>query len=555
MSAFNSHQLVPTRRSRKLALSLLLIAGIAVAVTARLIPESSPRLKVIMIGLDGVPWKVLRPLMDSGRAPSLASLARSGTRGNMLTKGDGSPAKWTTMATGLLPEKHGINGFQVFEEGRMVALASYHRRADAVWNYVSEAERSVGVVHYQVGWPPEEVNGYVVTKQTQDRTYPPGIDLSREVHPIKDFLPSSECDTEIRQKVKTHLAQMSGELSLAAALRQRYPTDLFIAYTHATDSMEHHFWKYLEPEVFQSRYWQLTEGGINCFGGTIPTFLEATDRVIARILANRDDNTVVIVASDHGMEPKPTEYINPIFLYDDLYAALGLVARDEQGQLEPGRPHFVSVDPHVYDLKEWGRLVLPEGTDEEVRLSKLAETVRLLRALTVQPSGEPLFKSVEPRGDGSTYSGAPPEWDIAIAENKGNKRDADRLSIEIGGQRRVLEDFVRRLGLSGMHTPESKGIFLASGRCIKSSKELVELKGVDMMPTLLHILGVAIPRGLDGRVMEEIFERDWLEEHPVTFQQQRVQIRAGGSKHRRKELNEAEQEAALEQLRALGYIQ
>ncbi|MFQ5530533.1 MAG: MlaD family protein, partial [Gemmatimonadota bacterium] len=42
---------------------------------------------------------------------------------------------------------------------RMVNLASYHRKVKALWNWVSDADRSVGVVNYPVSWPPEEVKG------------------------------------------------------------------------------------------------------------------------------------------------------------------------------------------------------------------------------------------------------------------------------------------------------------------------------------------------------------------------------------------------------------
>ena len=46
---------------------------------------------------------------------------------------------------------------------------------------------------------------------------------------------------------------------------------------------------------------------------------------------------------------------------------------------------------------------------------------------------------------------------------------------------------------------------------------MLELSGVDLTPTILHLLGTAVPKGLDGRVMEEILEAECLERSPVRY--------------------------------------
>lgn len=52
------------------------------------------------------------------------------------------------------------------------------------------------------------------------------------------------------------------------------------------------------------------------------------------------------------------------------------------------------------------------------------------------------------------------------------------------------------------------GIFLAYGPGIKKGNKINGSKIYDIAPTILHILGIPIPRDMDGEVLKEIFESD-----------------------------------------------
>jgi hypothetical protein len=211
------------------------------------------------------------------------------------------------------------------------------------------------------------------------------------------------------------------------------------------------------------------------------------------------------------------------------------------------------VDQDAFDRWEWARLLVPEGTPDETRRSKLAGMVALLRELEVEPGGEPLFKSVELSEDAAANFKAPRQWDLVITERRRHEREADRLSVKINGRRHGLREFVRGNDISGQHLKE--GIFVATGPCIRNSRRMLELKGVDVMPTILHILGVSVPPDLDGQVMEDIFERRWLAANPVSVEPGEAGSSVTQSAPRRQRLNKAEEDAAAERLRALGYVQ
>jgi hypothetical protein len=88
---------------------LLLLLMALMACTPAPPPE---RRRVVVIGIDGAEWAVIDPLRRAGRLPVLDGLIARGTSGPLGTfKPTLSPALWTTVATGVLPDVHGIENF------------------------------------------------------------------------------------------------------------------------------------------------------------------------------------------------------------------------------------------------------------------------------------------------------------------------------------------------------------------------------------------------------------------------------------------------------------
>jgi predicted AlkP superfamily phosphohydrolase/phosphomutase len=99
--------------------------------------------KVILIGLDGATWEVIEPLRAAGKLPAFDRLVREGASGVALSIREPHPyesaALWTTVATGLHPEAHGILANAMGD----LAPTSNMRRVKALWNIASEHGRSV----------------------------------------------------------------------------------------------------------------------------------------------------------------------------------------------------------------------------------------------------------------------------------------------------------------------------------------------------------------------------------------------------------------------------
>jgi tetratricopeptide (TPR) repeat protein len=65
--------------------------------------------KVLLIGWEGARWSSIHPLLDTGAMPALAHMVESGVMGELAgLPVPCPPLLWTTLATGQLPDKHGI---------------------------------------------------------------------------------------------------------------------------------------------------------------------------------------------------------------------------------------------------------------------------------------------------------------------------------------------------------------------------------------------------------------------------------------------------------------
>ncbi len=78
---------------------------------------SSP---VLLIGLDGADFSILRPLMDQGGMPFLKSFIQSGVSADLRTIIPPlTPPAWTSLVTGCRPGRHGVfDFFQVEPTGK-----------------------------------------------------------------------------------------------------------------------------------------------------------------------------------------------------------------------------------------------------------------------------------------------------------------------------------------------------------------------------------------------------------------------------------------------------
>src|SRR5574344_683708 len=99
--------------------------------------------KILLVGWDSADWKMINRLIDEGKMPTMKYLVENGTMGNMATLDPPfSPMLWTSIATGMRPDKHGILGFSE-PDPNMHAIrpvSSTSRKVKAIWNILTQKE-------------------------------------------------------------------------------------------------------------------------------------------------------------------------------------------------------------------------------------------------------------------------------------------------------------------------------------------------------------------------------------------------------------------------------
>ena len=121
---------------------------------------------MLLVGWDAADWKVIRPLMDAGKMPTVRRLVENGSAGQISTLHPPlSPMLWTSIATGKRPFKHGIHGFsEPTPDGRGVQpVSNLSRKSKAIWNILNQNQLRSVVIGWWPSHPAEPIHGVMVS--------------------------------------------------------------------------------------------------------------------------------------------------------------------------------------------------------------------------------------------------------------------------------------------------------------------------------------------------------------------------------------------------------
>jgi hypothetical protein len=134
--------------------------------------------KVLVVGTDGTRWDLLQAAMKSGRAPNLARLGREGfARPSLLEFGPDvltlSEVGWSSIASGVWPDKHGIDGSklnmdpgQATKNGYRDFLTRIENNAADLYTYLASDWANIGLAE----------NGGPIFGSMEDARFTIGVD-------------------------------------------------------------------------------------------------------------------------------------------------------------------------------------------------------------------------------------------------------------------------------------------------------------------------------------------------------------------------------------------
>ena len=276
--------------------------------------------RLVVIGLDGATFDLIEPWVAAGDLPTLGQLMAEGSWGRLRSVVHPFTAQaWTSMVTGTQQGKHRIFDFweRDFSTYGFRLLNASHRAMPAIWNLLSRAGRSAIVVNVPQTFPPEPIQGVMVSGRDTpglDAAYTHPPELKAELNRFSgipyvivpdDWLWAQRGRPErARQEL---LREIDIRFDAVTHLMDTRPWDLAFFVVSATDGAAHFFWKYHDashPLYDPDQAAQL--------GGTIGDIYRRCDRRIGQLLEHlsQEEPYNVLVVSDHGQGPMGAQAIH-----------------------------------------------------------------------------------------------------------------------------------------------------------------------------------------------------------------------------------------------------
>jgi tetratricopeptide (TPR) repeat protein len=121
------------------------------------------------------------------------------------------------------------------------------------------------------------------------------------------------------------------------------------------------------------------------------------------------------------------------------------------------------------------------------------------------------------------------------------------------GERRIRSE--RTVDIRKAHLDhETHGIFLAAGPHIPRGLEVRDASVLDIAPTVLHYLGFAVARDMDGKVLEGIFEPSFRQANPIRYVETYETDDRRAAAEIAEDVTDEELAEQMRRLRALGYV-
>jgi predicted AlkP superfamily phosphohydrolase/phosphomutase len=509
---------------------------------------------LLIVGLDGATLDLAKPWAEEGALPELRRLMCEGAWGPLRsTVPPATLPGWATFMTGVNPGRHGIFDFtrRRTDSYGVRFVNSTFRKAPTIWRLMSAAGKRVAVLGMPGTYPPEPLNGCMVsgfdtpvtTRADRSFVYPPGF--ADEVEkaggfPFADFQEFRIGPGWHGRALQSLHEGVERKTRLAERLLRSERWDCLMLVFGESDTVAHHFWGFHDPG---SPFHEAQRSGE--FSGAIRSIYQALDGAIGRLRASAGADQVLVV-SDHGfggagnralylnrwleqngwlswrragaiartaarfrslaVKVVPEGWQASLFRMGSGRFADALESRVRFGGIDWQRTGAFSEDLNYFPsiwLNVEGRD--PEGTIPPGRYDETCEELRAALLAWRDPlDGSPVVRHVWRRDelyDGFYVENAPdlilelmtPDGYSYVCLSSGGRSGppVTRLADHgrSGGKLR---------GMSGSH--RSDGLFALAGEGVRAGA----IKGVaiaDMAPTVLALCGVPVPAGWDGNVL------------------------------------------------------
>ncbi len=553
--------------------------------------------KVIVIGIDGATFDIIYPLLQECKLPNIGSILVNGMSATLssVIPPITAPA-WVSFMTGVNPGKHGIFDFisGIHLNGKEGSLLNSNDiRTKTIWEYLSEGQKKIISVGVPFTYPARKVNGVMVSLSMGcDIDVFPGElseDIIKNTAYNKEFCKPVDTFGEVpREEVLDEVIQRADYLTekirdISCYLLKKHEWNFFMAHFMSTDTIQHYFWHFID-----SKHPAYDEKLAYKYGNAIYEAYRKVDNAIQHILAQAGDECNVIIASDHGFAPIYKFFYVNKWLQDKgllhtrndeknlykykiafptVYKIFKKLGIESIGHILPGWLRSINI-PAVkrcaepfYEWIDWENTKAyaspfginvnlkgrePDGIVSMTEYDEVRQTIKNeLYKLRDSETGENLIKEVLCREE--IYSG--PYIDEA-ADLFFTFKEPYYLQAGDVVKTTFFENLSKNNFATANHRYSPEGVLAMKGPVIKSEGHLNIVSIIDIAPTILYLLGLKIPESMDGRVITESIDDEYVLSRPVEFIKEEWTV---GDK--KPGVCDSDSESEIkEHLRRLGYL-
>jgi tetratricopeptide (TPR) repeat protein len=288
--------------------------------------------RVLVLGLDGMDPGTIDLMIAEGKLPNFERLRREGAHAPLESRLPlMSPVIWTTVATGMTPDVHGIGAFVAVNDktGERMPVTSQMRQVKALWNLATEADLTSAVVGWWATWPAETVRGSIVSdhlcyhflfeKALDEKSGSLGLthpDVLQEELQSQVLRPDDLSYEEARRFVDVNpdefdrpfdyhddlshfrwaLATAKTYAGIGLDLWREDRPELAMVYIEGVDSTSHLFGNLFRADGLQG---ELAEQQRR-YGRTVEEMYHFADDLVGEYMAVMDAETTLVILSDHG---------------------------------------------------------------------------------------------------------------------------------------------------------------------------------------------------------------------------------------------------------------
>ena len=454
--------------------------------------------KLVIIGLDcATPRTLFQDLKAD--CPNIKKLMDSGVYGRLRSCDPPItiPA-WMVMSTGKKAGTLGLYGFRHRKENLyddFWIATSYNIKEPKVWDIIGDMGLKSCVLGLPPTYPVQKINGclvsgFITPDSTTEFTYP--AELKEEIiENVGDYI--FDVNFRVNKKedlIKEIYAMTEIHFKTVKYLMQNKEWDYFKFVIIGLDRFHHAFWKYYDKghQKYKPN---------NKFEGEMRKYYSYLDKKVGEILDLLDNDTVVMIVSDHGAKA-----MKGLICINMVLEELGLLKFNTKPK---PRTRIGDADIDWNNTYAWGwggynaRVFLnlegrePNGIIKKADYEKIRDKIVNMLKKIKDANGNPMNTKVyKPEELFEIIRGDAP--DLMVYFDDLNWRSAGTVgydSIYLDENDTGPDDAVH----------DWYGVYIIYDPKKKIGKDLGVKNILDIAPTSLNILGIDVPFDMEGNVI------------------------------------------------------